>query len=81
MRYFDIGAYRGWALSIAKRTSSEVVTFDLEPRSIEIVISFVSASPGLPIIAKKAMFGNGGATIDEMSKEFFYPDFIKMDIE
>jgi len=81
MRSFDIGAYRGWdALSIARLTGSQVVTFDLAPRSIEIVKSFVSASR-LPIIAKQAMFGNGGATIDEMSKEFFYPDFIKMDIE
>jgi hypothetical protein len=32
-------------------------------------------------VAKQAMFGNGGATIDEMSIKFSTPDFIKMDIE
>jgi hypothetical protein len=81
MKAFDIGTHRGWdALAIAHITKAPVISFDLNPSSVEMARHFL-APAGLPIAIEQALFGPAGITIDQAAQKHFIPDFIKMDIE
>jgi len=84
MRCFDIGAYRGWdALTLAYLTGSEVVSFELVPRFIEMAKDFLEPSNlNIRLVEACMSDGTGGtATVDQAASEYFLPDFIKIDVE
>lgn len=84
MRCFDAGMYRGWdALLLAHLTGSEVVSFDGNPKCLELATGFLAPS-GSKIRLENAYLTDGTdgkATLDEAAKKYFMPDFIKIDVE
>ncbi len=81
---FDVGAYRGWhALVLAKLTAAPVVTFDTNPATAELIRRNAWHN-GFDITLKQGYVGSGEPgtiSLDDAAREFFTPDFIKMDIE
>jgi hypothetical protein len=85
MRSFDIGGQNGYcALLIHRLTGGEVVSFECEAAHIPNLretfarnsrkLSAVQAFVGYPA-------GSGVTALDEASRHYFVPDFIKMDVE
>jgi Methyltransferase FkbM domain len=83
---FDVGSHRGWdSLVLAKlNRGAPVLAFDVNPAN-GAVTERNAALNGAPVHVISAFIndrGGGGAlTLDEAAREFFVPDFIKMDIE
>lgn len=85
MRSFDIGGRDGYcALLINRLTKSDVVCFEADAAAIPgLQETFRRNSPRLTAV--HALVGSGsreaGLTLDEASERFFFPDFIKIDVE
>ena len=81
---FDIGGQYGYdALVLAKLTGGPVVTVDCDPALCVEMRENVSANPSVAgqIDVRCAFAGTEGLTLDELARQTFYPDLIKIDVE
>jgi hypothetical protein len=83
---FDVGAHRGWdSLLLSKlNCGASVLAFETNPENVAIAERNVALN-GVPVRVINAFVnnqgGSGAVTLDEAAREYFVPDFIKMDIE
>jgi len=86
MKAFDVGGRDGYsALLIARRTGSEVLSFDCDGESAA-AMQRVSDINAARIRAIQAFVGDSHdprttLTLDAAAREYFVPDFIKIDVE
>jgi hypothetical protein len=83
---FDLGGNEGYdALMMANLSRGRVATFDFDPVMVEQLRRNIAHNPTLQIQVVESYIGsqsrNGEMTIDDAARQFFVPDFIKMDIE
>ena len=83
---FDLGGNEGYdALMMANLSKATVASFECDPAMAETLRQNAAHNPGLDIRVIEsfigAQSGNGHMTIDAAARQFFVPDFIKMDIE
>ena len=83
---FDVGGAEGYnALMMAKLSGGKVISFDNDPAEIEHMRDVFSQNPELQIQVVQTFVGttdgDGYMSIDRASREFFPPNFIKLDIE
>lgn len=84
---FDVGAHRGWStLILAKLTGgAQIAAFECDPDALCLIEQNVALNH-LPVqvvhtFIGTASDGNGNLSLDDAAKQFFVPDFVKMDIE
>jgi len=84
-RCFDVGGYRGWhAITFAKMSGSDVVTFEAQPKAIaRMERSFACTGLSIKIVPGFVSQTNDERhiTLDRAADDHFVPDFIKMDID
>jgi methyltransferase FkbM-like protein len=81
MRAFDIGGADGYcALLINRLTAAEVVCFECDATAIPpLRDTFSRNSPRLSAV--HALVGSHGLALDVAARQYFFPDFIKIDVE
>ena len=83
---FDVGVHRGWdSLLLSKlNCGASVLAFETNPENVAIA-ERNAALNGVPVRVVNAFVngqgGSGAVTLDAAAREYFVPDFIKMDIE
>jgi len=84
MRCFDVGMWRGWdALLLGHLTGGDVVSFGVNPKNLEGTEDLLSPS-ALKVRLVRAYVNDGsegGMTLEQAARDYFVPDFIKIDVE
>jgi hypothetical protein len=85
-RCFDVGGQGGYdALIMAKASGGPVVSFECDPQAAQAMRETFAFNPLYQIRTVKTFIGGiddaRHMTLDTAAREFFMPDFIKLDIE
>lgn len=85
-RCFDVGGQGGYdALIMAKASGGPVVSFECDPRAAQAMRETFARNPAYQIRTVETFVGGiddaRHMTIDSAAREFFVPDFLKLDIE
>jgi len=86
-RCFDVGAHRGWDMLLLGKLNrgAEIAAFECNPDAVPLieqnaVLNHLPVRVICTLIGSKSD-GNGNLSLDAAAKQFFVPDFVKMDIE
>ncbi len=82
-RCFDVGANAGYhALMFARLSGRPVVAFEPDPEALARLCANIAVNGfDIRVVARAVGSGADAVTLDRAAREYFVPDFVKMDIE